>query len=72
MQLFRDLQTSTISAAEFMTQAKAILGQQQYQQLEDLKTRPMINHQMQPQQEQQQQMMEEDQRKRKLNPASNM
>lgn len=70
MQLFRDLQTSTISAAEFMAQAKAILGQQQYQQLEDLKTRPMINqHQMQPQQ---QQMMEEDQRKRKLNPASNM
>ncbi|PHZ11388.1 uncharacterized protein RHIMIDRAFT_238821 [Rhizopus microsporus ATCC 52813] len=71
MQLFRDLQTSTISAAEFMAQAKAILGQQQYQQLEDLKTKPMINHhQMQPQQ--QQQMMEEDQRKRKLNPASNI
>lgn len=70
MQLFRDLQTSTISAAEFMAQAKAILGQQQYQQLEDLKTRPMINqHQIQPQQ---QQMMKEDQRKRKLNPASNM
>jgi hypothetical protein len=60
LQLFRDLQTSVISAAQFMSQAKTILGQQQYRQLEDLKSKPIT-----------QQLSEEDQRKRKLNETTN-
>ncbi|CAO3702091.1 unnamed protein product [Rhizopus stolonifer] len=34
LQLFRDLQTSCISAAEFMIQSKTILGEHQFRQLE--------------------------------------
>jgi hypothetical protein len=40
VQLFRELQTNSVSAAEFLTQAKTLLGSQQYQQLEDLKQKP--------------------------------
>lgn len=40
IELFRELQTSRISAADFLAQAKSLLGQQQYQQLEDLKNKP--------------------------------
>ncbi|KAI7907815.1 transcription initiation factor TFIID component TAF4 family-domain-containing protein [Cokeromyces recurvatus] len=40
IQIFRQLQTSSITAAQFLTQAKSLLGQQQYQQLEDLKNKP--------------------------------
>lgn len=40
IQLFRELQTNAVSAADFLLQAKSLLGQQQYQQLEDLKNKP--------------------------------
>ncbi|KAG0766380.1 hypothetical protein G6F57_004084 [Rhizopus arrhizus] len=51
---------SSSSQAQFMSQAKTILGQQQYRQLEDLKSKPIT-----------QQLSEEDQRKRKLNETTN-
>ncbi|CEP10187.1 hypothetical protein [Parasitella parasitica] len=40
IQLFRQLQSNSVSAAQFLSQAKLLLGQQQYQQLEDLKNKP--------------------------------
>lgn len=40
IQLFRELQSNSVSAAQFLSQAKSLLGQQQYQQLEDLKNKP--------------------------------
>lgn len=38
--MYRELQTSNVTANEFLTQAKSLLGQQQYQQLEDIKNKP--------------------------------
>ncbi|KAI9278492.1 transcription initiation factor TFIID component TAF4 family-domain-containing protein [Phascolomyces articulosus] len=40
MGLFRKLQTNSVSPEQFYIQAKSMLGQQQYQQLEDLKNKP--------------------------------
>ncbi|KAI9360591.1 hypothetical protein BD770DRAFT_384432 [Pilaira anomala] len=40
IQLFRRLQSSSVTADDFLLQAKSLLGQQQYQQLEDLKNKP--------------------------------
>ncbi|GAN04832.1 hypothetical protein MAM1_0074d04297 [Mucor ambiguus] len=40
IQLFRELQTNTVNANQFLSKAKLLLGQQQYQQLEDLKNKP--------------------------------
>jgi hypothetical protein len=41
IQLFRELQSSNVSAENFLNQAKSLLGEQQYQQLEDLKNKPI-------------------------------
>ncbi|KAI9496379.1 transcription initiation factor TFIID component TAF4 family-domain-containing protein [Zychaea mexicana] len=38
--LFRQLQTNSVSPEQFYIRAKSMLGQQQYQQLEDLKNKP--------------------------------
>ncbi|KAF7727271.1 hypothetical protein EC973_007787 [Apophysomyces ossiformis] len=40
IELFRKLQNNSVSADEFMAEAKMLLAQQQYQQLEDLKNKP--------------------------------
>ncbi|KAI8381433.1 transcription initiation factor TFIID component TAF4 family-domain-containing protein [Radiomyces spectabilis] len=38
--LFRELQQNAVTADQFLSQAKMLLGQQQYQQLENLKNKP--------------------------------
>ncbi|CDH52823.1 hypothetical protein RO3G_15633 [Lichtheimia corymbifera JMRC:FSU:9682] len=38
--LFRQLQNNVITPEQFLAQARSLLGQQQYQQLEDLKNKP--------------------------------
>ncbi|KAI7881078.1 hypothetical protein K492DRAFT_187241 [Lichtheimia hyalospora FSU 10163] len=38
--LFRQLQNNAITPEQFLAQARSLLGQQQYQQLEDLKNKP--------------------------------
>lgn len=40
IQLFRQLQTHSVSPNDFLSKAKQLLGKQQYQQLEDLKNKP--------------------------------
>ncbi|KAG0173261.1 hypothetical protein DFQ28_011172 [Apophysomyces sp. BC1034] len=40
IELFGELQKNAVSADEFMAQAKILLAQQQYKQLEDLKNKP--------------------------------
>ncbi|KAI9282297.1 transcription initiation factor TFIID component TAF4 family-domain-containing protein [Sporodiniella umbellata] len=55
----QDLQASSISAAEFMTQSKSILGDHQYRLLEDLKSKPTA-----------QSSVDDDKKKRKTNPQS--
>lgn len=52
IELFRRLQKSLVSAEDFLLQAKSLLGQQQYQQLEDLKNKPSRFPQQQQQQQQ--------------------
>ncbi|KAI8974978.1 hypothetical protein BDB01DRAFT_805584 [Pilobolus umbonatus] len=39
IELFKRLQTNSVTADQFLSQAKTLLGQQQYQQLEDLKNK---------------------------------
>lgn len=53
IELFRRLQKNLVSAEDFLLQAKSLLGQQQYQQLEDLKNKPSRFPQQQQQQQQQ-------------------
>ncbi|MBM6387886.1 MAG: hypothetical protein JSY10_28635 [Paenibacillus sp.] len=68
IQLFRRLQKSSVTAEDFLLQAKSLLGQQQYQQLEDLKNKPSQFPQQQ-QQHQQQQQQQQQQKALPIRPA---
>lgn len=42
IELFRQLQGNAVTANQFLAQARMLLDQQQYQQLENLKSKPAV------------------------------